>query len=83
MYPEAGCALGAVAPTVVRSRPAEDRLCQLGRREVSAQRDTVLALYAPLIRPIDDVRSTAGYRREVAMRLLGGWLDSLGEGSGS
>lgn len=79
----AGCALGAVAPTIVRSRPAEDRLRHLRSGEVAVCRQDMLALYAPLILPIDDVRASAAYRREVAMRLLDGWLGSLEEGSGS
>lgn len=57
-------AFGSVAPTVVRARRTEDALaagatiaeaCEVLQREIS---------------PIDDIRSTAAYRREVAARLL-------------
>lgn len=61
-------ALGSVAPTVVRARHAEDAL---RGRELSASvvSEARLALNAD-ISPIDDIRSTAPYRRQVAGNLL-------------
>jgi carbon-monoxide dehydrogenase medium subunit len=56
-------ALGAVAPTPVRAKSAETFL--IGK---IADRDTiekVAELAAASVSPIDDVRSTAGYRREM------------------
>lgn len=61
-------ALGSVAPTAIRARGAEARL--RGRRatpEVVAEAQDALAAD---IAPIDDLRSTAKYRRRVAQGLL-------------
>jgi CO/xanthine dehydrogenase FAD-binding subunit len=57
-------ALGSVAPTVVRARRTEDALAA-GASLADAQH-----VLQTEIRPIDDIRSTAAYRREVAARLL-------------
>jgi CO/xanthine dehydrogenase FAD-binding subunit len=57
-------ALGSVAPTVVRARRTEDALAS-GGTLAGAQR-----ILQTEISPIDDIRSTAAYRREVAARLL-------------
>ncbi|HXT71627.1 MAG TPA: FAD binding domain-containing protein [Vicinamibacterales bacterium] len=68
-------ALGSVAPTVVRARAAEAAL--RGRildRPLIAAAEHALA---GDISPIDDLRSTAHYRRRVATRLLRNWLDGL------
>jgi CO/xanthine dehydrogenase FAD-binding subunit len=69
-----GIALGAVAPTVVRRRDIETRM--LGRRaELSARRDEILAAYRESVSPIDDQRSSADYRREVAVNLVRQFLE--------
>lgn len=57
-------ALGSVAPTVVRARAAEAVLASGG-----SIADAQAALQAD-IAPIDDIRSTAAYRRAVSARLL-------------
>ncbi len=57
-------ALGSVAPTVVRARRAEAALAR-GASIEEAQR-----LLLEDIAPIDDIRSTATYRRRVAANLL-------------
>ena len=57
-------ALGSVAPTVVRARAAERALA--GGATID---EAALALAAD-IAPIDDVRSTAEYRRRVAANLV-------------
>jgi xanthine dehydrogenase small subunit len=62
--PPAKVAFGSVAPTVVRARRTEAALAR-GVPLEEAQR----ALAAELS-PIDDLRSTAEYRRRVAMNLL-------------
>jgi CO/xanthine dehydrogenase FAD-binding subunit len=54
----------AEAPTVVRARRTEDALAA-GASITEAQR-----ILQTEISPIDDMRSTAAYRREVAARLL-------------
>lgn len=64
---EARLAVGSLAPTVVRCREAEALLCE-GRLD----RETLLAagqLIRKRIAPIDDIRATAAYRREVAGKL--------------
>jgi CO/xanthine dehydrogenase FAD-binding subunit len=65
---------GAVAPAVVRSREAEAVLKTLSPEECYERLEGVKACYLPLIRPIDDQRSTEEYRRRVAFRLLGDFL---------
>ena len=64
-------ALGSVAPTVVRARRTEAALAA-GAPIAEAQR-----VLAEELHPIDDVRSTAEYRRRVAVNLLGRfWADT-------
>jgi xanthine dehydrogenase small subunit len=57
-------ALGSVAPTVVRARRTEAALAS------GASIDVAQRILQAEIHPIDDIRSTAAYRREVAARLL-------------
>ena len=57
-------ALGSVAPTVIRLPKTEAALAARG--SIRAGRSALVEE----IQPIDDVRSTAGYRREVAANLL-------------
>jgi len=70
---EARVAVGSLAPTVLRCREGEAFL--IGRR---LDRETLRALgqgIREVISPIDDIRATAAYRRQVAgnlpLRLLG------------
>lgn len=62
--PEPRIALGSVGPTVVRARAAETVLAGGGTI------DDAMAALARDIEPIDDVRSSADYRRTVAANLL-------------
>jgi len=57
-------ALGSVAPTVVRVPRTEEAL------GAGASIDEAQAILQEEIRPIDDIRSTASYRRRVAANLL-------------
>ena len=68
---------GAMAPVVVRSREAESLLETLSPEECYERLEDVKACYLPLIRPIDDQRSTKEYRRRVAFRLLEDFLSGL------
>jgi CO/xanthine dehydrogenase FAD-binding subunit len=74
--PEGGAppriALGSVAPTVLRCRRTEAALSS-GAPVAEAQR-----ILAEEIHPIDDLRSTADYRRQVAMNLLARWWEEMG-----
>lgn len=71
-------ALGSVAPTPVRAAETESVLEGAAPRATVA--DHAASVLAREIRPIDDVRSTADYRRAVGARVLhrllreeGGW----------
>lgn len=61
-------ALGSVAPTVVRARRTEAALAAGATVEAAQQ------ILMDEIAPIDDLRSTAAYRRRVAANLLGRML---------
>lgn len=71
-------ALGSVAPTPIRAAAAEAAL--EGARPTPETADAAAEALAAELQPIDDVRSTAEYRRMVAARILhrivrdaGGW----------
>lgn len=61
-------AVGAVAPTVIRAEEAEREL--EGRRPTPEVVSSAVAALRAAIAPIDDVRASAWYRREVTGRLL-------------
>ncbi len=63
-------AFGAVAPTVVRSRDLELKIIGKSKDEAVSMLPELLEDYSELIRPIDDQRSTAFYRKNVSLRLL-------------
>jgi xanthine dehydrogenase small subunit len=65
-------AFGSVAPVIVRPHNLEAYVAGGGRDLAEAQR---LALAE--VRPIDDVRSTAEYRRRVVANLVAAWLEGL------
>jgi CO/xanthine dehydrogenase FAD-binding subunit len=69
---DARIALGSVAPTVVRAYAAEEAL--RGRPLNAATIAAARTALAGDISPIDDIRSTAAYRRNVAGNLLEGFL---------
>jgi xanthine dehydrogenase small subunit len=77
-WTEVRVALGSVAPTPIRARATEAVL--EGRLPTPETADRAAETLAQEIHPIDDVRSTAEYRRLVAARVLhrlireaGGW----------
>lgn len=69
---QARIALGSVAPVPVRARAAEAAL--VGR----PVDPSAAALVARDIAPIDDIRSTADYRRRVAVGVVRRWLETVG-----
>ena len=67
-------ALGSVAPTVVRLPRTEAALAS------GASVDEARRILHDEVTPIDDVRSTADYRRRVAGNLLASWWGERGAG---
>lgn len=68
-------AIGATAPTVIRSRDIEEAIiysCSKGDLSTAE----IVGYYTSLIKPIDDQRSTAFYRREVCKRLLADYIEN-------
>ena len=70
-------AFGSVAVTVVRRPELEARLYGRTPEELRAAKDEILDWYEPYIRPIDDQRSTADYRKAVCLGLLGDFLSQV------
>jgi CO/xanthine dehydrogenase FAD-binding subunit len=68
-------ALGSVAPTVLRAAETEKILN--GEKFSSALLKTAQETLSHEISPIDDMRSTAVYRRRVAQNLLGEFFDVM------
>jgi CO/xanthine dehydrogenase FAD-binding subunit len=68
-------AFGSVAPTVVRAFGAEEIL--RGAAAGPEARERAGAALASQLTPIDDLRSTAAYRRQVAVNVLGEFLEAL------
>jgi CO/xanthine dehydrogenase FAD-binding subunit len=66
-------ALGGVAPIVVRAREAEKALL------AGESADRVCEALGAAISPIDDVRSTARYRRRVALNLVRDFMQGWGD----
>lgn len=72
-------AFGAVAPTVIRSRETEENIIGMSLQEVEKMLPEIIERYSRLIRPIDDQRSTAEYRKNVSLNLLRYFLVSCGK----
>ena len=76
---EVRIAVGSVAPVVLRCRRTEELL--KGRALDGALMRGALEEIAREVVPIDDIRSTARYRRRVAQNLLEEFLSNLDGGS--
>ncbi|TDT63668.1 FAD binding domain-containing protein [Fonticella tunisiensis] len=68
-------AFGAVGPTVVRSRRIEKKIVEMVS-EKKLEVGEIKKMYGSIIKPIDDQRSTANYRREVCLRFVENFLMS-------
>jgi xanthine dehydrogenase FAD-binding subunit len=68
-------ALGAVAPTVIRL--PESEVLVKGSKTKDLDSDEILKLAEGRIWPIDDQRSTADYRKQVALNTLKEFLEQL------
>ncbi|MBC7958929.1 MAG: FAD binding domain-containing protein [Vallitaleaceae bacterium] len=64
-------AFGAVGPTVIRNREIEEKAVKGGDIAM------VLHAYAKILKPIDDQRSSAIYRKQCSLNLLEGFLKEL------
>ena len=73
-------AAGSVAPTPIRFPELEQAM--LGRAPDEATAELAGRLAAEAVEPIDDVRSTASYRRAVLRRLVRRVVLDLGAGAG-
>lgn len=74
VYKDIRIAFGSVGPTVIRSLDIEEEIITMSSQGIldSCQ---VIKDYATLIKPIDDQRSTAFYRKEVCKRLLADFME--------
>jgi CO/xanthine dehydrogenase FAD-binding subunit len=70
-------AFGSVAVTVVRRPEIEAVLAGKTPGDIRAMKDEIVAMYDPHIRPIDDQRSTAVYRKKVCLALLDDFLSQI------
>ncbi|MCK5832428.1 FAD binding domain-containing protein [bacterium] len=70
-------AFGAVAPKVVRSRETELTIIGADAKSLALMEDEIINSYSQKIRPINDQRSTAEYRKTVCLRLLRNYLKEL------
>ncbi|MCD6446802.1 MAG: FAD binding domain-containing protein [Candidatus Marinimicrobia bacterium] len=70
-------ALGSVAAGIVRSSVIEKSMISKSVDEIKKSTDKILEQYDVLIRPIDDARSTATYRKKVSLRLIKDFLERL------
>ncbi len=69
-------AFGAVGPTVVRSTELEKKLTGKTLEQIKLIHKDIMDDYSAMIVPIDDQRSTAAYRKQVALNLLKNFLES-------
>ena len=72
-----GISFGSVAPTVIRLRQTEATV--RGARLDADTIHTAVHCAGTEVVPIDDVRSSATYRRRVAQNLVGRYLRQLAE----
>ena len=74
MITEIRFAFGAVAPTIVRDMDFEKRFRETPVGDLIKTADFIKEHYEPKIRPINDQRSTAEYRKACALNILGKFL---------
>jgi len=63
-------AVGACAPIIIRSIEAEQLVRGCSQDEVEAGISDIIEIYSDLLKPIDDQRSTAVYRKNTALKLI-------------
>lgn len=70
-------AFGAVGPTVIQKEEIEDQIIGMGLKDIGEKIPFIKEEYGQWIRPIDDQRSTAEYRKTVALRILEDFLSQI------
>jgi xanthine dehydrogenase FAD-binding subunit len=75
VYKDIRIAFGSVAPTVIRSLDIEEEIIAMNNQD-NLDCSQIIKDYATLIKPIDDQRSTAFYRKEVCKRLLADFIEN-------
>ena len=75
VYKDIRIAFGSVAPTVIRSLDIEEEIITMSSQG-NLDSCQIIRDYETLIKPIDDQRSTAFYRKEVCKRLLAGFINN-------
>ena len=70
-------AIGAVAPVVMKSEEIEKRLQGMKLKEIKKCIKDIQKEYSSLVKPIDDQRSNAIYRKNVTLNLLRNFLQNL------
>ena len=76
---EACITLGAVAPTIIHAKKAEDYL--QGKKLTIENITETANLAKDAAKPIDDIRSSASYRQEITRVLVNRGLSAIAEGS--
>ncbi|MGM0431289.1 MAG: FAD binding domain-containing protein [Spirochaetota bacterium] len=74
---DARIAFGAVGPTVVRSRAIEKMFFGEHANGFATKSRQIRDAYEKLIKPIDDQRSTAAYRKHTSLSLLDAFINQL------
>jgi CO/xanthine dehydrogenase FAD-binding subunit len=70
-------ALGAVSPTVLRSKEIEKTVISQDIKTVKENVDLIVEQYEPYIQPIDDQRSNKAYRKDVAKNMIKNFVGML------
>jgi len=68
-------AFGAVGPTVLRSREAEEILKSVVRQDVPDVAGQAKDIIASMLAPIDDQRSGSDYRRRTSLKITEGFIN--------
>lgn len=68
---------GAVGPTAVRCREFENNIIKMKSENEKLDIEKIISMYESIIKPIDDQRSTAAYRKNVSLRLLKNFLEEI------
>jgi len=70
-------AFGAVGPTIIRKKEIERQICGLTIKQIKEKKNWILSTYGQFIKPIDDQRSNAKYRKECSLNLLEDFINNI------